>query len=166
MPRCFVTVGTTSFDDLIKMIDSFEVKRVLSDQYGITELVIQYGRGEYQPSLSEFQTMQVDSFRFKPSLHEEMRKADLIISHAGAGSVMEALRLRKRLVVVVNDSLMDNHQIELASALAKKNYLAFASSPKELVEVLNKSAPLDSLDPYPERDTLKFSKMLQEELKI
>ena len=46
-----------------------------------------------------------------------MSLADVIISHAGAGSVMEALRLKKKLIVVVNDLLMDNHQVELATAL-------------------------------------------------
>jgi UDP-N-acetylglucosamine transferase subunit ALG13 len=43
-----------------------------------------------------------------------MRGADLVISHAGAGSVLEALHAHKSLLVVVNDSLMDNHQTELA----------------------------------------------------
>ena len=46
-----------------------------------------------------------------------MRSADLIISHAGAGSVLEALEAQKLLLVVVNDSLMDNHQMELASKM-------------------------------------------------
>lgn len=30
-------------------------------------------------------------YRFKPTLHEDMASADVIVSHAGAGSVMEAL---------------------------------------------------------------------------
>jgi hypothetical protein len=46
-----------------------------------------------------------------------MADASLIISHAGAGSVLEGMRLRARMVVVVNDALMDNHQQELAQEL-------------------------------------------------
>lgn len=32
-----------------------------------------------------------DSYRYKPTLQDDMKRADLIISHAGAGSIMEAL---------------------------------------------------------------------------
>lgn len=39
-------------------------------------------------------------FRYKPSLSNEMRDADLIIGHAGSGTITEALRLGKPMVVV------------------------------------------------------------------
>eukprot|EP00975_Prorocentrum_lima_P019488 4104021-Prorocentrum_lima.AAC.1 len=52
-----------------------------------------------------------------------MERAELIVSHAGAGSIVEALRLRKKLVVVVNTALMDNHQLELAEALADRDHV-------------------------------------------
>jgi UDP-N-acetylglucosamine transferase subunit ALG13 len=41
----------------------------------------------------------------------------------GSGSIMEALRLHRPLVVVVNALLMDNHQAELAQALAAGGFL-------------------------------------------
>jgi hypothetical protein len=89
---------------------------------------------------------QVEFFRYKDTLKHDMQAAALVISHAGtvlrpidlmitdrievdwpwgrviagAGSVMEALDLRKPLVVVVNAALMDDHQKELADALAEK----------------------------------------------
>ena len=56
-------------------------------------------------------------YRFKPSLKDDMEGASIIVSHGGAGSIMEALRLKKPLVVVVNEDLMDNHQTELAEAI-------------------------------------------------
>lgn len=64
-----------------------------------------------------------------------MRQADLIISHAGAGTVMEALRLKKQLVVVINTLLMDNHQTELARAMADQGHLFVVHSPEELQAV-------------------------------
>ena len=45
----FVTVGTTCFDALVKVVDSEEVKRALL-QKGYTHLVIQMGRGTYRPT--------------------------------------------------------------------------------------------------------------------
>lgn len=56
-------------------------------------------------------SVRVDAFPFSPSLDAHMRAADLVVSHAGAGSVFEALSQSKRLLVVVNDALMDNHQV-------------------------------------------------------
>ncbi len=89
-------------------------------------------------------------YDFKPSLAEDMDNADLIISHAGAGSIMEGLdycnrrnssrqgnesaQMKKKLVVVINDRLMDNHQCELAYALEKRNYLYVLSKPDMLKE--------------------------------
>lgn len=57
-------------------------------------------------------------FRFAPALDSLVAAAALVVSHAGAGSIFEALRARKPLLVVVNTALMDNHQTELAEALA------------------------------------------------
>lgn len=64
-------------------------------------------------------TLHVEAFPFTPSLDAEMKNAQLVVSHAGSGSVFEALKLRKRLLVVVNDALMDNHQVQdsLSSSL-------------------------------------------------
>lgn len=42
-----------------------------------------------------------------------------MISHAGAGTCIEVLQAEKTLAVIVNDSLMDNHQVELAEKLAE-----------------------------------------------
>lgn len=61
-----------------------------------------------------------------------MRNASLIISHAGAGSIMEGLSLEKLMLVVINSSLMDNHQTELAYALSKRQYLCCVDSPAYL----------------------------------
>jgi beta-1,4-N-acetylglucosaminyltransferase len=105
---------------------------------GYSSLIIQYGTGRKptipeQPSTSEkIAYPKVHSYSFQPSLDKDMRQADLIISHAGAGTVMEALRLQKTLVVVINTSLMDNHQTELASAMAERGHLFVVDEPKKL----------------------------------
>ena len=52
----------------------------------------------------------------------------------------------KPLLVIVNEALMDNHQVELAEELAAQKYLYYAS-PKTLVETIN-NMNLDTLIPY------------------
>lgn len=48
-----------------------------------------------------------------------MRECDVVISHAGSGSLLECLRnnQKKRLILVPNSTLLDNHQVELAHAI-------------------------------------------------
>ncbi len=64
-----------------------------------------------------------------------MERASLIISHAGAGCILEALSLRKPLVVVVNEGLMDNHQAQLAHELEREGHVLCAT-PDSLEAVL------------------------------
>ncbi|CAD7936325.1 unnamed protein product [Amoebophrya sp. A25] len=60
--------------------------------------------------------------RFLSNITAVQRLATVIVSHAGAGSILGALRMRRRLCVVVNAALMDNHQSELATAVKEGNY--------------------------------------------
>ncbi|CBZ54004.1 glycosyltransferase family 28 C-terminal domain-containing protein [Neospora caninum Liverpool] len=70
----------------------------------------------------------ISFFRFLPSLEAELAAASLVISHCGAGTVFQALRLRKRLVAVVNASLMNNHQLELGRELERRAHCLLVSS--------------------------------------
>ncbi|CAM9446555.1 unnamed protein product [Phaeothamnion confervicola] len=128
--RAFVTVGTTRFDDLIGAIDTAEFLEALSSKC-VTQLVVQIGHGTHEPRFEDAKRLGLicSYYRFKPNLQEDMSNADLIVSHAGAGSVMESLGLGKALVVVVNDALMHNHQEELAGALAARGHAVTAYPP-------------------------------------
>ena len=176
----FVTVGTTLFDELIENILN---EKFLSAacSHGYSKLIVQYGKGSTRmPKEDEGRqrkgetddgtysgVLKIDSsnslfweaYRFKPSLNQDMTSADLIISHAGAGSIMEGMeqcRKRilkkdpgewiKRLVVVINAGLMDNHQSELAEALERRGYLLMLLEPNLLhqdgiFEKINKFEP-------------------------
>jgi beta-1,4-N-acetylglucosaminyltransferase len=68
-----------------------------------------------------------------------MRNADLIIGHAGAGTAMEALTFGKPLLIVVNNKLLNNHQIELAERLAQDEYCLIVDSPEKLNAMLENS---------------------------
>ncbi|DBA82262.1 TPA: hypothetical protein ACH3X2_000532 [Trebouxia sp. C0005] len=154
----FVTVGTTKFDALIQAVDTIEIADALVKQ-GCTALVIQKGAGRYQVQTlvplgrqhhQHSNGLQVQVFEFAPSLADYMKQADLIISHAGSGSIFEALRLGKPLVAVPNAILMDNHQAELAEHLAYLKHI-IAARPDTLVHTLQHLS-IDDLKPYESGD--------------
>lgn len=153
MKSIFVTVGTTSFDKLIKEICSLEVLKIIKS-LNYEKLVLQIGNGSYEPQIQENNNLQIDCYQFKTSLHDDMREASLVISHAGAGCILEALALQKPLLVVINEDLMDNHQFELATQLAKDNHLIYCtcSNLKGTLQMMN----LDQLRPLPPIETEMF----------
>lgn len=89
-----------------------------------------------------------------------------MISHAGAGTCMEVLEAGKPLVVIVNDNLMDNHQIELAGRLAQDNHLVFGTV-DTLSKTIDKFAEeKDNLESYIKPDGAIFSNFLNKLMNV
>jgi len=106
--------------------------------------------------------METRVFDFAPSLADEMLAADLVVSHAGSGSVFEALAMRKPLLVVVNDGLMDNHQAELAEELGKRGHLRWCE-PNGLADAIDSFDPR-GLTPYTPGDPSGIARALDDAL--
>lgn len=133
--KCFVTVGTTEFDELIRAIDSEASKSALTAR-GFTCVICQIGRGSYKPSFPHFD--------YTPDIPSYINDADLVISHAGnlktgAGTIIETLRLHKPLIVVINSRLMDNHQADIAEELSRKGCLTIVEDPANLADAVRGS---------------------------
>jgi beta-1,4-N-acetylglucosaminyltransferase len=110
----FITVGTTEFNELILSLDNQRFVDTILD-LKCKQLTLQIGRGDfpnYLPDICEIKNIKYSCFRFQSDLKEVMEKSDLIISHCGAGSILEVLSLRKPLIVAVNSSLQGNHQVK------------------------------------------------------
>ena len=84
----------------------------------------------------QYCNIRIQWYRFLPSLSAEMERADIILCHAGAGTLLEALSIseestksikgkiqRKIINAVINTKLMDNHQTELAEELEKRKHI-------------------------------------------
>lgn len=77
---------------------------------------------------------------------------------AGSGSIFETLRLRKPLIVVVNEDLMDNHQSELAEELAERKHL-FCARPQTIYQIIA-TMSLESLLQYHPGDAAPVAKLI------
>ncbi|CAB1325415.1 unnamed protein product [Coregonus sp. 'balchen'] len=163
MKRVFVTVGTTSFDDLIERVTSPEAVQELKAR-GYQHLVLQVGQGSILPDSDSCHELTLEAFRFKDSIAENIRCADLVISHAGAGSCLETLGADKPLLVVVNDKLMDNHQLELAKQLHQDSHLLYCT-PSTLTETL-KTMDLAVLSPFLPGQPKHFANFLDKALGV
>lgn len=163
MKTVFVTVGTTSFDELIKVITSSEAVEALKS-HGYEKLVLQVGKGTVLPCPESCPQITLETFRFKDSITEDMRKAHLIISHAGAGSCLEALGAGKPLLVVVNDKLMNNHQLELAKQLHSDSHSLYCTC-STLTETI-RSMDISVLLPFIPGQPQKFANFLDKALGV
>ena len=91
--RVLFTVGSTKFDALVEAAFSQPVLDALA-QKGYSDVVVQCGNSqvdEFSPTDRERRNVRrhgvnVDVWRFKPSLDEEYDAADLVIGHAGLRS--------------------------------------------------------------------------------
>ncbi|KAL5343766.1 glycosyltransferase family 28 C-terminal domain-containing protein [Aspergillus crustosus] len=158
---CFVTVGATaSFHLLLESILSPTFLKALN-QHGYTDLFVQYGKDGQQifdqfvanhPLVDSRHGIRVEGFDFNPAgLDNEMhlakakpsenRSSGLVISHAGSGSILAALRFGVPLVVVPNPTLQDNHQEELAEVLQDEGYAVW-SHYRELPGALDRAENL------------------------
>lgn len=150
----FVTVGTTRFDALIAAVDDPAFEAALIAR-GVTSLVVQAGAGPAAPSrlLTGGATrgvtaggLEVEWLSYEPTLAPRFAAARLVVSHAGAGSLFEALAARAAVVAVPNPSLMGNHQAELAASLEGLSVLVAATTDTLAAAVA--TADFDGLVPY------------------
>lgn len=132
---CFVTTGATApFTALIESVLTPPSLDALAEN-GFTHLLVQYGSAKdvfAQASSAArahvLDKMVIDGIDFNPEgLQAQLRLVQqskgLVISHAGSGSILEALRYQVPLIVVPNTALLDNHQEELADAMERSGYL-------------------------------------------
>ena len=115
--KVFVTVGNGKFDSLISEIDRLVACGVISGQ-----VLCQIGHGKYEPKNCKW-------YRFKDSLEEDEKWADLVVSHGGPGTIFELLRIGKKVIALPNRNRTDvNHQVEFLEGLfSEGKYFLYCS---------------------------------------
>ncbi|KAA8571490.1 hypothetical protein MFRU_026g00990 [Monilinia fructicola] len=153
----FVTVGATAtFKELIEEVFALPTLQTLVKE-GYTKLRVQAGpEADYWKSNIPAEKglgLEIEVFDFdRNGLGHEMRQCKkggfygngeslegIVISHAGSGTILDALRIDVPLIVVPNTSLLDNHQAELADELERQGYVTKASGPCDLAEAIHKA---------------------------
>ncbi|WP_394146931.1 PssE/Cps14G family polysaccharide biosynthesis glycosyltransferase [Shewanella atlantica] len=103
----FVTVGHTRFESLFKQLD--EIHR---DEW---HFVSQMSDGSYIPKKGEH-------FSYSDDIQSHYKKADVVITHAGAGTVFNLLEMGKPTIVVANTDRVDTHQEDLLRFVEKSEF--------------------------------------------
>ena len=135
--KILFTVGTTKFEKLIEQIEKIDFDNIIANNPNLKsiEITIQKGNGQTQPKLTTKSPNNavkiIETFNYTKNLPKYINENDVIISHAGAGTILEVLEAEKKLIAVINDDLMDNHQTELARKMEELNH-CFMSSVSEL----------------------------------
>ena len=126
----FVTVGgQLPFDRLIRCVDAWAARE------GRGDVLAQIGGGEYQPTHLRWERY-LPAARFR----EAMQEADAVVAHAGVGTILTALELRKPLLVLPRRADQrehrNDHQVGTARRFAARNLLLAAYTETELAELL------------------------------
>lgn len=134
----FVTVGTDThdFSRLVKKADEMAGS---SDE----KFIIQRGHTNYEPENCEH-------FDFLPKGEFEryVERADIVITHAGVGSIMTCLKHKKKPVAVPRREKygehINDHQLDIAKTLGKKGKVIPVYDIKKLGEKIRKGGKIKS----------------------
>lgn len=127
----FVTVGTQGqFDRLIRTVDEWAGAR------GRTDGFAQTGPSEYHPK-----HIRTERFIDPTEFRKCVEAASIVISHAGMGSIITALELGKRILVMPRQASLgehrNDHQLATAKRFAEQGRIMVAFNEQELVDRLD-----------------------------
>ena len=104
--QILITVGTTKFENLIKAIDTEKFYEMII-KYKFTKIIIQKGTGEYIPKIYEKykDKINIQVSTLLNDFENIIKNSVIIISHGGAGIILECLKNKRKVIVCVNDTL-------------------------------------------------------------
>lgn len=128
----FVTLGT----------DEHDFKRLAEKMDEIAgetgeKVVIQLGYTRFRPKNCEW-----FSFATSKRIRNLFEKSDVIVTHAGAGSIIKSLKYGKTPVIVPRmkrfGEHINDHQVDLADFLERKKIAVVVSDVKDLKRMISK----------------------------
>lgn len=130
-----ICLGASEFglDRLLKYVDELCEENVIDGN----RIIAQTGSSKYKPiHFKSFQLIDREDFV------KYVDQSDVLISHAGTGSVTPALKKGKKVIVFPRlkeyGEHIDNHQLELAEVFTVNGYTLCATTKEELKECILK----------------------------
>lgn len=132
----FLTVGTQlPFDRLVMALDTWAEARPASVSMG------QIGKGGYRP-----RNFPSCPFMSPGEIEENIRKASVVVSHAGIGTILAALELGTPLIVMPRRAELrehrNGHQLATARYFQSIGQVSLAEDEESLFRFLSSSAEL------------------------
>jgi UDP-N-acetylglucosamine transferase subunit ALG13 len=137
----FTTVGTqVHFDRLIRTVDEW------AGAHGRADVFAQTGPSDYRSKHIRTERF-IDAIEFR----KRVEAASLVISHAGMGSIITALELGKRIMVMPRRASLgeqrNDHQLATAKRFAEQGRIIVAFTEQELVDKLDQLQSFDEVEP-------------------
>lgn len=131
----FVTVGSQKFqfNRLLKKIDELIEKNVINEK-----VFAQTGVSDYIPKNYEYR-----DYLTQEEFNKIIEKADLVITHAGTGVIVNSIKKEKKVIGVPRLSKynehVDNHQVQLLEQFENLGFIEACMDEKKLGEYIKKT---------------------------
>ena len=128
----FITLGSQKFqfNRLLKAVDDLVERNIITEP-----VFAQIGYSDYLPQNYEYK-----KFLDRNEFAAYEGKADIIITHAGTGAIVGAVKQDKKVIAVPRLSKygehVDDHQLQIVAQFKKMNLIASCEDLSKLDEVL------------------------------
>lgn len=129
----FVTLGTQKFqlNRLLIELDRLVEQKLLND-----DIYAQIGNSTYYPKYYSYSKL-----LSRDDYERMINECDLLITHAGVGTILQGLKLKKKIIVFPRlerfNEHVDDHQLQIASNFANKNYVLMCKDESDLEKMIN-----------------------------
>lgn len=136
----FLTVGNwhKGFDRLVEAVDKLKIQGFIAE-----DVLAQIGSGSYKP-----ESLNTIGYCSPTEFLDFTAESKIVITHAGIGTIAQALKLRKTVIVVPRkaelEECYDNHQQTTAKQLEKEGKILVAY---ETCQLLNKLGEAETFVP-------------------
>jgi len=156
--KILVLLGTQN-KPFHRLLNAIEFSNFITDN----EVIAQIG-------YTKFKSEKFDTFDFcsQEEINELIAVSDVLIMHAGVGSITNALKLHKKIIVAPRLSkykeMNNDHQLEIMEAFSKKGYVIPLIDFNQIDEVIKNSKYFEPIEYQSNRMNLvnRINKFIKE----